>query len=253
MPKISEILFSIGKAKWYTNLDLLSAYWSIPLAEDSTHLTAFSTHKSRYEFRRCVMGLTASASVFTKALHTVLEGLLDTYDQNLANGKIFYYMDDLIIVSNDKESNLEKLDLILSRLVKYKLKIKLKKCNFLQDKVEFLGHQINFDGITPISNNILKINKFAPPQTKTQLQSFLGLVNYYRNYIPNIAKLATPLYELLGKNKIFQWSPDANTAFDNIKDKLTSGVKLFHPNPGKPFILHTDSSDDSISAILSQK
>ena len=123
----------------------------------------------------------------------------------------------------------------------------------MQDKVEFLGHQINFDGITPIANNILKINKFAQPQSQTQLQSFLGLVNYYRNYVPNIAQMAAPLYDLLGKNKKFQWSPDANTAFDTIKNKLTSGVKLFHPDPAKPFILHTDSSDDSISGILSQK
>ena len=106
MPKISELLFSIGRKEFFTSIDLLSAYWSISLAEDSKHLTAFSTHSGRYEFNSMAMGLVSAASVFLKALKSVLAGIIDT-DEVDKDARTLGYMDDLLIISDTKEGNLK--------------------------------------------------------------------------------------------------------------------------------------------------
>ena len=209
MPRINEILFSLGKAKVYTTVDLLSAYWSIPLDERSKHITAFSTHKGHYHFKKCVMGLTNSANIFLKVMNIVMEGLDKRKDEE---GRIQCYMDDLIILTANEDKNLELLEKALGKFVKYKLKIRLTKCKFLQANIEFLGHQIDEQGIRPVNNNITKINEFPIPSTRKKLQSFLGMVSYYRGYIKDMARLAAPLYILLKKDQ-FHWTEEAEEVF----------------------------------------
>ena len=253
MPRITELLFSLGEATVWSSLDLLSAYWSIPLCEESRHLTGFSTHRGRYEFQKCVMGLAASSSVFQKCLRLVLEGLIDVPDVE-GEARIRYYMDDLIIIGFTKEESIRKIDQVMNRFVKYKLKLKLKKCEFLKHEITFLGHTLNKDGIKPIANNIIKVNDFPIPKTVREVQSFLGVANYYRNYIPKIAEICAPLYSLLRKDiKDFHWTDEADEAFKLIKSKLVGGAKLFHPNFEQPFLVATDSSDKTLAGVLSQK
>ena len=100
-----------------------------------------------------------------------------------------------------------------------------------------MGHKLDKQGIAPIRNNIVKINDFPVPNSRKKLQSYLGLVNYYRSYVKDIAKLASPMYELLKGDKKFEWNSEANKAFDEIKQRLIGGVKLFHPQDNKPFII----------------
>ena len=248
MPRVNEMLFSMGGSELYTTIDLLSAYWSVGLDEKSTHLTAFSTHTGHYHFKKCVMGLSNSANNFLKVMRVVLDGLI--YLGKDEEGKILCYMDDLILLAKSEETNIDLLDKALERFVRFKLKIKLTKCKFLEKEIEFLGHKINKSTISPICNNITKINNFPIPNTKKKLQSFLGMVNYYRSYIKDMAELANPMYALLKKE--FEWNKEAEEAFYKIKEKLTGGLHLFHPDLSRPFILTTDSSKHSIAGVLSQ-
>ena len=171
----------------------------------------------------------------------------------IESGRVHVYMDDLLIISMEHQANVNQIDKILKRFTKFKLKIKLNKCQFLREEIEFLGHNIDKNGITPVSNNIIKINSFPTPTCVKQLQSFLGLCNYYRWFIRDIARKASPLYELLKVNQRFNWNQEAEKAFLQLKKELMGETRLFHPDPELPFILSTDASKHSIAAVLSQK
>lgn len=252
LPKISEILFSIGKIKFFTSLDLLAAYWSIYLDEGSTDYTAFTVHNARYKFLRLPMGLRQSSSIFQKVMYLVLDKLIVS-DQTYRSERLHVYLDDLFITSENVEGNLELLEKVLSRFALHKLKLKIKKCSFLKKEVKFLGHVIDEKGFRPIRDNILKINSFPRPKSTKEVKSFLGIINYYRSYISNVSTLADPLYKLTSRVKKFYWSEEAQTSFEKLKKVLTPEDKLFHPEFNLPFIIRSDSSEGNFGGVLSQR
>lgn len=252
LPKISEILFTVGRMKYFSSLDLLAAYWSIYLDKESTGYTAFSLPNGRYEFIRLVMGTSGSSSIFCKCMNIVLDKLLLS-DQTKLTERLHVYLDDLFITSTSIDGNLRLLEKVLERFQKHNLKLKIKKCEFLKTNIKFLGHMIDEDGFKPVKDNVLKINSFPTPNSTKDVKSFLGILNYYRNYIPNIATLAEPLYRLTSRVKQFVWSSEANVAFEKLKTVLTGENKLFHPNFDLPFIIRTDSSESVLGGVLSQR
>ena len=253
LPRITDMLFTIGQNEIFSNLDLLSAYWSIHLSEGSSGLTAFSTPFGRFEYVRMAMGLAVASDIFTKAMVLVLDGLINVVPEESALGKIHYYLDDIIISSKNAEGNLRLLNQIFERFTRYNMKIKLNKCKFLQSQIEFLGHEISKDGFKPIDTNIMKVNNFPVPKTIKDVRAFLGTVNYYRGYIKNIASKARPLYELTSNLNEFRWSEEAQKAFDELKNDLTKGCRLFHPDFKKPFVLECDANHSNLAGILSQR
>jgi hypothetical protein len=145
-----------------------------------------------------------------------------------------------------------KLREVFSRLRKYNLKLQPDKCEFLRKEVNYLGHVITEEGCKPDPSKVEVIENFPRPENEKQLKSFLGMIGYYRRFIPRFSKIAAPLHALFKKDAKFEWTAEQENAFLNLKAKLTTQPILQYPDFSKEFILTTDASNQGLGAVLSQ-
>lgn len=244
IPLIDEIIDQMRNSTLFTTLDLYGAFHQVPLEEKSKQYTAFSTSYEKYCFNSAPFGLVSSPYAWLKTIHKVLYGLI--------GHNVFVYMDDIIIFSPDLNTHIQTLNRVLEKLTESKLKLKLDKSKFLKERVHYLGYIISSEGLMADPKKTEAIDRFPIPKNVKEVQTFLGMCNYYRRYIPNYADIAKPLYELCKKNMPFSWSKKCIQSFDQFKKLLTSPPILIYPSFDIEFILHTDSSDLAIAAVLSQ-
>ncbi|KAF7707222.1 hypothetical protein HF521_018440 [Silurus meridionalis] len=181
---------------------------------------------------------------------------------------LIVYLDDILLFSQTFEEHLERLEVVLKRLVETGLKVKLTKCRFLQDSVRFLGHQVSAQGISPDPDKVAAVSNWKTPETVKELRSFLGFCSYYRKFIEGFLRIAGPLHDLVNAclregryakgSRYFStlWSNECEQAFNNLKTKLTTAPVLGFADFTCPFILKTDASQNGASdkgAILYQK
>ena len=246
LPVLNEILQSIGKGNTvFTTLDLKAGFWQIPLDPQSREITGFSTSQGHYEFLRCPMGLRNSPLTCQRLINSIFQGFI-------GNG-LFVYLDDLILVSRDVDSHLEKLDLVLQKFADAGLKLNLPKCKFLKSSIEFLGHIVDSNGIHTTNAKIKAVQKFPTPNSVDQVRSFLGLAGYYRAFVQNFSSIASPLTQLLEKDVPFQWNDAQQQSFHALKHALTHSPVLAFPDYSLPFVMYTDASALGIGAVLMQQ
>jgi len=190
-------------------------------------------------------GLKNAPAVFQHFINDVFEDILGIF--------VYAYIDDIIIFSPNYDLHITHVKEVLSRLRSAGLFAKLEKCEFFTPFIDFLGHRISSNGIHMDPKKISSIINWPTPSCVRDVQSFIGLANYYRRFIPSFAKIAQPLHRLLRKGVKFSWTPEAQFAFETLKSMFTSAPVLIHPNRDIPFIVETDSSNFAIGAILSQK
>lgn len=162
-------------------------------------------------------------------------------------------MDDVVIYGNDLEDHNIKLCQVLDCLRKFNLKLQTEKCNFLKKEILYLGHRITADGIMPDESKIYAIKNFPIPKNPKQIKMFLGILSYYRKFIPNLANSAEPINKLLRKGQRFLWSQNCQRSFDELKSLLTSSPILQYPDFKKKFVITTDASNVAIGAVLSNE
>ena len=170
LPRIDDILDTLGSAKYFTTLDLASGYWQVKLDDDARPKTAFTTHQGLFEFIRMPFGLCNAPATFQRAMQTVLSGL--------EWRNCFVYIDDILIASPTFEEHLQHLEEVINRLRKANLRLKPKKCLFLCEEVSYLGHIISVNGVSPDPEKIDKVKCFPIPREPTQVRQFLGLASY---------------------------------------------------------------------------
>jgi len=242
IPRVDEILATLGGCEIFSSLDLKSAFLQVELTEDSRKYTAFSVNYRKYQFRRLPFGYTNSPAVFqavmSKALHKCLGRLA------------FVFIDDILIFSKNINDHLEDIREILEDLRSSQLTVKLEKCSFFKTEIEYLGHLINKEGIKHVQND--KLKNMNRPKNVSELQRFLGLANYFRKFIPIFSIIASPLYKLLRKNEPFNWTDECEDSFNKLKNSLTSETVLAHPNYNAKFYLFCDASDYGCGACLMQ-
>ena len=170
------------------------------------------------------------------------------------NGRDFaeVYIDDVLIFSETLEEHLQHIRLVLERLKKAGLKLKLSKCHFLRESVEYLGHLITPQGLKPNPNQVKAVIEFPVPESVTNVRQFLGLTSYYRRFVAQFAKVAAPLHALTRKNAVFKWSDECQGAFEALKTAITQSPVLAYPNFNVDFVLETDASVKGLGAVLSQ-
>ncbi len=190
--------------------------------KESKEITAFSTPAGHYEWLRLPMGLRNAPLTFQRMVNTLFAGVT-------GNG-LFVYLDDLIVVSKDLDSHLEKLSLVFQKLTQADLKVKLTKCEFLKSHIEFLGHLIDGDGIHTMDSKITAVKNFPAPKSVENVRSFLGLAGYYKAFVKNCASIASPLTRLLKKDVSFLWNDAQQQSFNTLKDALTSEPILAFPD-----------------------
>jgi hypothetical protein len=163
------------------------------------------------------------------------------------------YLDDILIYSSSVEEHIKHLRLVLDVLREHKLYAKLTKCEFMKKAMLFLGHTVSAEGISPERLKQDAITNWERPSSVKQLQSFLGLANYYRKLIRNYSQEANPMVKLLKKDTRFHWGPDQDSSFQQLKDLLSTAPVLRIADPQKPFVIHVDASDNAIGCVLQQE
>ena len=161
------------------------------------------------------------------------------------------YIDDVLIFSETLEEHLHHLRLVFKCLEKAGLKLKLTKCHFLRQEVEYLGHVITPQGLKPNPNQVRAVLEFPVPESVTNVQQLLGLTSYYRRFIAQFARIAAPLHALTRKDVKFEWSTECQSAFESLKSSIVQSPVLAYPNFELDFVLETDASVKGLGAVLS--
>lgn len=245
IPLINEILDNIGESSYFSSLDLKSGFYQVPIDPRDAQKTAFSTPRGHFEFTRMPMGLKNSPSTFQRLMNSIIYEIGDV--------QAFVYLDDIIIFGKNAKEHNHHLKKVLNALRKHNLKIEPGKCQFLKNEIQYLGHIISKEGIKPTNANIKVIQGLKPPKTIKEVRSFLGTVNFYGKFIPDIAGKRKPLNDLLKKNVKFVWSDDCQRAFEELKESLISEPLLVRPNYKDTFVLTTDASDYAVGTVLSNE
>lgn len=244
-PDQSEIFAKLANDNIFSKFDLTKGYYQVPLSEKAKPLTAFITPNGLYQFRRMPFGLVNSGASFSRIMRKLLQGL----------SGVDNYIDDILVHTTSWEEHMEKLRELLRRLRRANLTARPTKCCVGYEKVEFLGHIVGQGLLQPKACKLEAIQNASQPQTKTQLRSFLGLANYYRQFIPNFAAIAVPLTDKTkkGESNQIEWGESQEKAFRTLKAKLAQSPILHLPDISRPFILRTDASEDGVGAVLMQE
>ena len=232
--------------------------------EADIHKTAFRAGSSGlYEFTRMPFGLSNVGASFCWLMEMCLG------DQQYLT--LLFYLDDICILSSSVNEMLNRIEMVLKCLQDFNLKIKPKKSFFFQSKVLFLGHILSKEGISPNPDKIQKVKDWPVPTNAKEVHSFLGLASYYRQFVPQFAKWANPLHDLIrpivtkkSRHRIrlpplqsnlpmFQWTDLHQESFEKLKLALTSAPVLAYPDYNKPFLLETDAFLKGLGAVLSQE
>lgn len=245
IPRIQELLNMMQNTNFISSIDLVAAYHQCKIAEKDKDKTAFTVNNTKYHFQRIPFGLSLSPAYFARIINLTLYDLLGP--------EVLCYMDDILLVTSDKETHLIRLEQVMKKLSEVNLKIKTKKCQFFVDETKFLGYKISKHGMKMDENKLEDVKAMPYPSNKKELQSFLGMVNYYRVFVKNFAKSAEDLYELLRKENKFIWTDRHSAAVDDLKNKLTTAPVIKFPDYCKPFHIYTDASLTGMGAVLMQE
>ena len=193
LPCIEEYLDTLAGNSWFSKLDANFAYWQIKLRKEDRDKTAFITKHGLFEFVRMGFGLCNAPATFSRVINLVLRGL--NWDVALA------FLDDVVVLGTSFDDHIKNLKLVLERFRDYKLKLKRKKCSLFQRRVEFLGREVDENGLHLKDDHVKAVANWATPTCTKEVEQFLGLVNYHRIFLKNYAKTVGPLYGLTGKHQ----------------------------------------------------
>ncbi|UYV77168.1 K02A2.6-like [Cordylochernes scorpioides] len=244
LPLIETILDKLSKAKYYSSVDIASAYWQVEIEPNSRNLLAFVTLDSQYEFCRLPYGFKNSPQIYHRAINQVMQ----KYKLNF----VTHYFDDFIIFSDTLEDHLQHLQQFLTVCQHENIKLNYNKCSFFKTNIDFLGYTVTAGTYAPQTRNLDTINAIKPPTNQKTLQLFLGAVNVYNKFIADYARLRAPLNKLLKKDVKWNWDPDCQQAFTTLKESLTSKPVLHLYQVGLPCRLYCDASTQGIAGILKQ-
>ena len=247
LPRIDESLSLLGKAKIYTSIDLAGAFWQIPVRKADRQKTAFACELGLFEWRRMPFGMCNASATFQRAIAGALQRIV-----NREGSMVMAYIDDIVIATETIEDHMDRLREVFQCLREAGFKMRVSKCDFMKSEIKYLGRVVSADGIKPDPKAVAKLKDWDIPRTKTELQSFLGFANYYRDFIPWHAKLVAPLHAMTGAGSSFLWGEEQQRAFNSIKVALMEATALAQPDTEGEFVLDTDASGVAISGILHQ-
>ena len=204
----------------FTTCDLQSGFWQCRLGKEAQEKCAFVTHLGTHTFNVMPFGLANAPSTFQRMMDRVLEGLLYK--------NCFIFIDDVCVFSRTFDDHLDHPDAVLSRLETNDLKIKLSKCFFFQSQIDYLGMEFSEKGCRPKLSNVTGVLDLEEPRNVKGVRSFLGMVGFYRFFIPGFAGIALPLNRLLRKDVDFLFDSEEQEAFLSLKRELVKRPILHH-------------------------
>ena len=241
LPRVEDLFANLSGGKYFSKLDLTSAYSQLPLEEDSRQFVTINTHKGLFRYNRLPFGVASAPAIFQRTMETLLQGFKG----------VSVFIDDILITGATLEEHLQNLERVLEKLQTAGLRLNHEKCAFLLPSVEYLGHIIDEHGLHPTQEKIQAIQEAPEPKNLAELRSFVGLLNYYAKFLPNLSTKLAPLYLLLNKAQKWQWQAPQKAAFQSAKDALQADALLVHYDSDKPLVLACDASPYGLGAVLS--
>lgn len=248
IPRVQDFTYHMEGMTIFSKIDLKKAFFWIPVAENDIEKTAVTTPFGLFEFRRMPFGLRNAPQTFQRFMHEVLRGL---------DYCCYCFIDDLLVYSENPEHHEEHLRIILKRLSDYGIGINIDKCQFGQQKLNFLGYEVTQEGITPTTERVQTILNYPKPVTVQDLRRFLGMVNFYHDCLPKQAEIQIELNKLLHNKKkndktLITWNEATEDAFNKCRLSISEAARLTHPVQGAPLAIMTDASNISVGAVLQQ-
>ena len=257
LPTADDLLASLSGKKYWACIDLVKAFHQFKLDPESRKFTSFQAPDGTiYQYAGGCFGLHLLPSVFSQFMHHLLKDL--SYNCTLN------FVDDVIIFADTPHELVNAVSKVCDRMVQANLTINPSKCNLFADEITFIGYKVNKHGVSPDEKKVSAIKNFPKPTTQFHVQSYLGLVNFYRRFIPNYSTMAAPLQELITEPHLRRresmkkdiqtnWKEEQENAFNYLRHFLASNkVVLNHPDFNSEFILTTDASTFGMGAVLSQ-
>ena len=243
LPQVPDLFATLTGGTVFSKIDLAQAYNQLVIHEDSRDILTINTSRGLLRFSRLPFGINSSVGIFQREIEKVLQGIPN----------VIVFLDDVLVNGRTVEEHLVTLEKVLSRLEDAGLKARADKCIFLVPRVEYLGHVVNKDGISPTTEKVEAIRSVPAPRNVSELKSFLGLLTYYARYLPARADKLAPLYELLRKDQDWKWGPEQQASFRWGQSVLTSDSILAHFDARKEQVLICDASSRGIGAVLAQR
>ncbi|XP_076300585.1 uncharacterized protein LOC143218903 [Lasioglossum baleicum] len=246
LPQINAMLDKLRGARYLSTIDLKNGYWQVPLTPASRPLTAFTVPgKGLLEFRVMPFGLHSAPSTFQRLLDQVISPDMAPH--------AFSYLDDIVIASKTFQEHVRVLRQVFQRLRAANLRPNWEKCHFAHERLKYLGHVVDQEGLHTDPEKVAAVTLLAPPTGVKELRRFLGLLSWYRRFLPDVSRVAAPLTELLTKKAKWRWEAPQQKAFDQLRQQLTEAPILAVPNWERPFTLQTDASQEGLAAVLTQE
>ncbi|XP_053698835.1 uncharacterized protein K02A2.6-like [Sabethes cyaneus] len=241
LPTIEELFANVAGGEKFTKIDLTQAYLQLEVDECDREVLTLSTHKGLYQPTRLMYGIASAPSIWQRLMEQVLNGIQG----------VTVFLDDIRVTGPNDIIHLQRLEEVLKRLSSYNMRINLDKCTFFANEIEYCGYLINKDGIHKVQKKVEAIQNMPIPENKDQVRSFVGLVNYYGRFFPNLSTTLYPLNNLLKNTVRFDWTKQCEEAFNNVKKEMQSEKFLVHYDPSLPLVLATDASPYGVGAVLS--
>ena len=240
IPTLDDLFSRLAGGKIFSKLDMSQAYAQLCLDEDSKKFTVINTHRGLFQYNRLSFGISAAPGIFQRAMEELLKNI----------SGIFLYLDDILISGTTESEHDERLRQVLATLQTAGLRLSIDKCTIGVKSVTYLGYKIDQEGIHPTKEKVKAIAEAPAPTNVTQLKAFLGLLNFYRRFLPQASSMLAPLNCLLKDKTPWVWGKEQESAFSECKNTLMNSKALVHFNPSLPLVVVADSSSYGIGAVL---
>jgi len=245
LPLISELVAQLREAKFFTKLDVRWGFNNVRIRPGDKWKAAFRTNRGLFEPLVMFFGLTNSPATFQTMMN-------DIFCDLISEGVVVVYMDDILIFTRTLEEHRAVTRRVLQILEQHQLYLKPEKCEFERTRIEYLGLIVSENSVEMDPVKVAGVKEWPAPTSKTEVQSFLGFVNFYRRFIRDFSHIARPLFDLTKADTKWTWGETERDAFEGLKNSITSAPILASPDDSAPFRVEADSSDFATGAVLSQ-
>ena len=242
MPTIDDLVADLNGAAVFTTLDLSSGYHQLELAEESRHITTFSTHLGLRRYKRLLFGINAASEIFQNTIEELLTGLPGC--KNIS--------DDIIVFGKDQANHDANIRQVLERLKSHNLRLNKEKCHFSKSEVMFYGHIFSAEGLRPDHKKVEAIQNATPPRSSSEVKSLLGMAQYLSRYIPGYADITAPLRALTKDDATWKWEEIEQAALDKLKKAFTDNQVMSYFDPHQATEVIVDASPVGLGALLVQ-
>ncbi|XP_062554222.1 uncharacterized protein K02A2.6-like [Armigeres subalbatus] len=241
LPTVEELFANVAGGEKFSKIDLSQAYLQLEVDAEQRDILTLSTHLGLYRPTRLMYGVSSAPAIWQRLMEEVLNGIPG----------VTVFLDDIRVTGPNDKVHLQRLEEVLKRLSQYGMRINVDKCVFFANQIEYCGYVVDRHGIHKVKEKIDAVQNMPTPESKEQVRSFVGLVNYYGRFLPNLSTMIHPLNRLLRNDVPFEWSKACEEAFRKVKQEMQSDSFLVHYNPELPLVLATDASPYGVGAVLS--